>query len=451
MSLVVVGLSHRSAPIPLLERAALPANAVAGLVAAAAGSPHVAEAVVVSTCNRVEVYADVRAFHAGVGELIALLAASADVPVEELGSHVYAHFEDAAVQHLFQVVCGLDSMVVGESQILGQVRGALRTAQRQGAAGGSLGGLVQQALRVGKRAHTETGVDRAAPALVGTGLALTAEVLGSLPGHRALVVGAGSLAGLALAALAKAGVDDVTVLNRGLDRATTLASAVGGRAGRLSTLAEELAAADLVVSCTGATGIVLTEEMVAAALAGRRDRPLAILDLALPRDVDPAAGRLPAVTLVDLEDLGGHLADTGQSAEVDAVRAIVAEEVAAYLARRQADRVAPTVVALRGMAEEVVAGELARFDSRVGELDPLTRAEVERTVRRVVDKVLHAPTVRVKELAEEPAGIAYAEALRTLFDLDPVRYREVVAADVHPVELVDLVEPAPPTTWGGAR
>ncbi len=437
MSLVVVGLSHRSAPVSLLERAAVGPDDLPSAVRTAAGASHVAEAMLVSTCNRVEAYADVRAFHAGVAELTALLAVSAGVPVDEFGPHVYVHYEDAAVQHLFQVVCGLDSMVVGEAQILGQVRDALRTAQEAGAAGRALNDLVQRALRVGKRAHTETGIDRAGSVLVTTGLELAGHALGGLPGRRALVVGAGSLSALAVAALERAGVADVSILNRGAERATTLAATVGGRAGRLDALEAELREADLVVSCTGATGFVLTEEVVARAHAARGGRPLAFLDLALPRDVDPAVLGLPGVTLVGLDELGEMLADRGQAVEVEAVRSIVAEEVASYLATRQAARVAPTVVALRAMADEVVAAELARLDARRPGLDPDLRAETERTVRRVVDKLLHAPTVRVKELAEEPAGLAYAEALHALFDLDPVRYREVVVADLHAVEVAD--------------
>ena len=435
MSLVVVGLSYRSAPVPLLERAAVGPDDLPGVVAAAAGSSHVAEALVLSTCNRVELYADVVAFHAGVGELTALLAATAGVPVDELGPHVYVHYEDAVVQHLFQVACGLDSMILGEAQILGQVRDALRAAQQQGAAGRALNELVQQALRVGKRVHTETGIDQAGSALMSTGLGLAEQAVGSLHGRRALVVGAGSLSALAVASLQRAGLAEIVVLNRDVARARALAGTVGGRAGDLDGLERELATADVVVSCTGATGVLLTADLADRAQAARDGRPLAVLDLALPHDVDPGVGALAGVTLVTLEQLGRALAVRGGTAEVDAVRVIAAEEVAGFLAHRQASRVAPTVVALRAMAEDVVAAELALVDTRRPDLDPAARAEVERTVRRVVDKLLHVPTVRVKELAQDPAGLAYAEALGALFDLDPARYREVVVADSHPVEI----------------
>ena len=441
MSVVVVGLSHRTTPVPLLELVSVGPDDLPAFVAATMTNPHVAEAVVVSTCNRVEVYADVRAFHAGVGEITALLAARAGLPVEDLGPHLYVHFEDRAVQHLFQVVCGLDSMVVGEGQILGQVRDAFKTAKTAEATGRRLGEVMQQALRVGKRAHSETGIDQTGSVLVTSGLEVAEQALGGLAGRRALVVGAGSLSGLVTATLGRAGVAELVLANRGHKRADALARTTGARAVTLDALEEELVAADLVVSCTGATGLLLTDELVRRAHARRDGRPLALVDLAMPRDIDPAVRELPGVTLVDLEDLAQSLVDNGQDVQVEAVRTIVSAEVAAYLAAGQAARVAPTVVALRSMADDVVAAELARFDARSGDLDPAMRAEVERTVRRVVDKLLHAPTVRVKELAAEPSGLAYAEALHLLFDLDPVRYREVAVADVHVVEVDEVEQP----------
>jgi glutamyl-tRNA reductase len=435
MSLVVVGLSHRSAPVDLLEAAAVGREGLPAFVEQAAGSSHVAETVAVSTCNRVELYADVRAFHAGVGELTALLAQQTGRSLEELGPHLYVHYEDAVVQHLYSVVCGLDSMVVGEAQILGQVRDGLAAAQTVGSAGRVLNELFQQALRVGKRAHSETGIDQAGSALVTLGLGVAERALDGLQGRRSLVVGAGSMSSIAATHLARLGLGEVVVVNRTPERAQRLAEQVGGRAASLDRLEQELHEADVVVSCTGAAGFVVAAEAVARAHAARGGRPLFLLDLALPRDVDPQVHGLDRVTLVDLEDLGTLLVEHGHAAEVDAVRAIVSEEVAASLQQRQAERVAPTIIALRQRAAQVVQAELARFDGRRPNLAAEDRAEVEQTVRRVVDKLLHAPTVRVKELATDPAGLAYAEALHALFDLDPVRYREVIAADVHALEV----------------
>ena len=422
MSLLVVGLSHRTASLDVLERAAVDGAAARDLVDELTAGPHVSEAVVLSTCNRVEVLADATRFHGGVAEVGAALCRRIGASLDELGDQLYVHYEDAAVEHLFSVACGLDSMAVGESQILGQLRAALRQLQAEGGAGGALDALLQQALRVGKRAHAETGLDAAGGSLVEASLARAAQVLGDLSTARALVVGAGAMSALVATTLHRAGVGaaggGLVVANRTAERAARLATAVGGRATDLADLAGEVAAADLVVSCTGAVGHVLDAATVAAATTGRGGRPLVLVDLALPRDVDPAAAELPGVHLVGLELLGSDLAGAGTGADLRSVREIVAGEVAAWGAARRAAEVAPTVVALRAQARHVADVELRRLEQRTRGLDPALRAEVERTVHRIVDKLLHTPTVRVKELAEEPEGAGYAAALRALFDLD---------------------------------
>ena len=430
MSVLVVGLSHRSAPVDLLERVALPAEGVTKLLADVLASDHATEALVLSTCNRVEVYAEVDKFHGGLAQVSELLARRAGVDLAELTPHLYVHYEDRAVSHLFSVACGLDSMVVGESQVLGQVRLALRTAQDAGAAGHQLGSLAQQALRVGKRARTETGIDRAGRSLVTAGLEVAGQVLGPLDGTEVLVVGAGAMSALAATVVAQGGAARVVVANRTLERAERVAAAVGGEAVPLDSLPAALASADLVVSCTGAVGHVLDADMLTAAVAGRPDRPLVVLDLALPRDVDPAAHEVAGVTVVDLETLAGALATNEHAADVEATREIVVEEVAAFLGWQRAVSVAPTVVALRDMADSVVRAELVRLTGRLPDLDPHARAEIEQTVTRVVDKLLHAPTVRVKQLAGEPGGQSYADALNKLFGLDPKAVEAVTRADV---------------------
>ncbi|ARQ69372.1 glutamyl-tRNA reductase [Streptomyces marincola] len=435
MTLLVIGLSHRSAPVSLLERAALPEDARGKLLRDAVGTASavvegaaVAEAAVLSTCNRIELYAEADRFHSGVSQLSGLLARHSGVPLEELQPYLYVHYEERAVTHLFGVACGLDSMVVGEGQILGQIKSALAHAQDEQTAGRLLNELFQQALRVGKRAHSETGIDRAGQSLVTFGLQQLVpggDVPGRLRGARALVIGAGSMSSLAATTLARTGVAELVIANRTLERAERLATALGqdglkARAVPINAIsvAAELALADVVVSCTGASGLVLTADAVAHA-RGERDRgDLAILDLAMPRDVEAAVHGLPGVTLVDIESLADASADAPMAADVDAVRRIVGEEAAALCAARRAAHITPTVVALRAMASDVVAAELTRLHGRLPELGDKERGEITRTVRRVVDKLLHAPTVRVKELAGEPGGDQYAAALRQLFDLD---------------------------------
>ena len=430
MSVLVVGLSHRSAPVSLLEKAALSGDAQAKLLADVAATDHAVEALVLSTCNRVEVYADVDKFHGALTDLSELLARHAGVPLESLTPHLYVHYEDRAVAHLFSVVCGLDSMVVGESQIVGQVKQALRLAQGAGTTSRVLSGLMQQALRVGKRARSETGIDRAGRSLVTAGLEQAARELGSLSDREVLVVGAGSMSALATTVASQSGARRVVVANRTLGHAVRLATSVGGAAVELDQLEAALVTADLVISCTGAVGHVIEASLVAAAQRMRSDRPLVLLDLALPRDVDPAVHDIDGVSVVDLETLASTLVDSEHAADVEATRAIVADEVAAFLGWQRASDVAPTVVALRGMAEDVVVAELTRLAGRAPDLDDRTRDEIESTVRRVVDKLLHAPTVRVKEFANEPGGQYYADALSRLFDLDPKEVEAVTRAEL---------------------
>jgi glutamyl-tRNA reductase len=431
MSVLVVGLSHHTAPVPLLEQVALPPHAVGKLIEDIAAAEYVTEAVVLSTCNRLEAYADVAKFHAGVAELSDLIARHCGIPLDSLTPHLYVHYEDRAVQHLFQVACGLDSMVVGETQILGQVKTALRRAQEHGSAGRVLNELFQHALRVGKRAHFETGIDRAGASLVSVGLERAAAIVGELAGRTAVVVGAGSMSALAAATLRRASVAELLIANRTEARAERLAADTGGRAVTLDQVAAAFVAADLVISCTGAAGFVVNLADLAGVLPDRADRPLFVLDLALPRDVDPAVRELPGVTVLDLEGLA-ELTGLGEpvSGEIDHVRRIVAEEIAVFAGMQRAARVVPTVVALRSMAADVVAAELDRLDGRRPALDPALRSEIARTVWRVVDKLLHAPTVRVKELAGQPGAASYPDALRELFNLDQAAVDAVTRPEI---------------------
>jgi glutamyl-tRNA reductase len=426
MSLLAIGLSHRSTPVELLERCVLDHEAVIKLLADLAASDHVDEALVLTTCNRLEVHAEVGKFHGGVQEVSELLAAHTGVDLETLTEHLYVHYEDCAVQHLFAVAAGLESMVVGEQQILGQLRSALTVARGEHTIGRSLGSVADNALRIGKRAHSETDIDRAGRSLVSVGVGLAEQTVGSLAGKTAVVVGAGSMSTLAATELRNRGIGALTIANRTLAHAQRLAAQVDGQAVAMADLDEAIAAADVVVSCTGSVGIVVS----AAALSDRAGRPAFVLDLALPRDVEPAAATLAGVTVADLDSLRVVLEGAAVERDVEAVRRIVTDEVGAYLAKQRADRVAPTVVALRERAQQVVDAELTRLIGRLPDADERVTREIRTTVERVVDKLLHAPTVRVKELAESPGGDSYAEALRELFALDPAATEAVARAAV---------------------
>ncbi|NUR08909.1 MAG: glutamyl-tRNA reductase [Nocardioidaceae bacterium] len=421
MSVLVVGVSHRTAPVSVLEQLTLDAGGVDKLTHAVADADHVLEATVLATCNRVEIYTEVDRFHGSVeavSRLLCDLAARSGGTPEAVVPHLYVHYDDGAVAHLFQVASGLDSMVVGESQILGQVRHALRAGQEAGTIGPALNVLFQQALRVGKRVHAETDIDKAAPSVVSVALERAAEEVGPIEGRRVLVVGAGSMAALSVATVTRLGAGDVVVGNRTEANARRVADQYAARAVPMADLEHELARADVLVSCTGATGVVLPLAVVAAARSGV-STPLAVVDLALPHDVDPAVAELPGVTLIGLSRLAEEVNTGSVAADVTAVREIVTQEVTAFLAARRSATVTPTVVALRTMATGIVDAEVDRLVGRVPDLDPAVRAELEHALRRVADKLLHQPTVRVKELANETGAVSYAAALAELFALDP--------------------------------
>jgi glutamyl-tRNA reductase len=428
MSVLVVGVSHHTAPVAVLEQLALDADGVEKLVRAVAGSENVLEATALTTCNRVEVYAEVDRFHGSVEAVSRLLCDLAGEAPEEVVPHLYVHYDDGAVSHLFHVASGLDSMVVGETQILGQTRGALRLGQELGTVGPALNVLFQQALRVGKRVHAETDVHRAAPSLVSLALERAAGDIGPLTGKNVMVVGAGAMAGLSVATVRRLGAGDVVVASRTEANARRLAEQYDGRAVPLSQVQPELSDVDLLVSCTGATGVVLPLATVAAARVDAT-RPLAVIDLALPHDVDPTVAELPGVSLFGLARLAEDVNEGEGADDVAAVRAIVAEEISAFVTARSSATVTPTVVALRTMATGIVDAEVQRLLSRLPDLDPVVRAEVEQAVRRVADKLLHRPTVRVKELANETGAVSYAAALADLFSLDPDAVEAVTRAE----------------------
>jgi glutamyl-tRNA reductase len=422
VSILVVSVSHKTTPVDVLAAVAMDAPASAKLADALIASEHIDETVVLSTCNRTELYASVSRFHGALDDLTTSLAEYVGMGVAELRGMCAVYYDEGAVAHTFAVASGLDSMVVGENQILGQVKTALTQCQSLGTVGTVLNALFQQAIRVGKRVQSETTIGSAGRSLVSAAYELLAAETGELAGRRVLVVGAGSMASLAARTAAAAGAS-VTCANRTLARAERLAESIGGRAIPLTELDGALSSADVVVTCTGARDLVLgRSELLGTPVRG-------IVDLALPADVSDDVTEL-GITLVNLDRLVAGQLDPASTGEIAAARELVRVEVQDFLAMRRSASVAPTVVALRSMASQVVSAELARLDSRLPALDEHDRSEVHRAVRRVVDKLLHTPTVRVQEFAADPEAVDYAAALRELFALDPQAVAAVMSPEV---------------------
>lgn len=412
MNLLSVGASYRTADIGTLERLTIADGAVPALLQKLVAQPYVGEAVVLSTCNRVEIYAAVTGFHGGLSDVCSVLADESGIPAKELAGHLYVHYDEAAVRHSFRLSAGLDSMVVGEAQILGQIRDAYHAATEADSAGRLLHELMQQTLRVGKRAHSETGIDRAGQTVVSAALDVAAAQLGDLTGRRALVIGAGAMGSLSVATLTRAGVGPLWITNRSAARADRLAEAYGATTVPFDDLDAALAQADLVISATASITPVLTRARLEAAA------PLVVLDLAVPRDVAPDATGVAGVTVIDIDTLAASRRALPAAAETAAVEQIVASEVDHFLGWLRGTDIAPTVAALRTRAEDVVSAEQRKLWSRRAEFTEEQRADISRTLHRVVQQLLHSPTVRVRQLAAEPGGDQYATLLRELFDLD---------------------------------
>lgn len=416
MSVLAVGISHRTAALETLERATVGVEDVPKVLHELQQAPAIDEVMLLSTCNRTEVYAVVETFHGALSAVADVLARNAGVQPEALHDNLYVHYAAAAVEHMFTVASGLDSMVVGETQILGQVRQAYADAREHGTVGSTLHELVQTTLRVGKKVQSSTGLGELGASVVSEALA----AVGSVAGCAAVIVGAGSMGALAASQLRQAGVGRIHVVNRSAENARRVADSVAehgipAAASSLDGLSAAIAAADLVLTCTGSQEVVVD----ASHIAPRAGRPLVLCDLGLPRDVDPAVSDVDGVRIVDLETVRRRGGTASPAKQVAQASGIVLDEVRRYLETQRTGQVTPTVTALRKRAAEVVDAEMLRLDRKLPELDADARDEVQRTVQRVVDKLLHAPTVRVKQLAAGKADLDYADALRELFGLDP--------------------------------
>ncbi|WP_130648484.1 glutamyl-tRNA reductase [Egicoccus halophilus] len=425
MSLLVVGCNHRSADLSLLERLAVPADELPKALKSLVGLEHVQEAVVLSTCNRVEIYASVSRFHPGLQELRGWLAERGDIHPQDLDDLQYSYHDDRAAAHLFAVAAGLDSMVVGERQIAMQVKQSMEAARGEGSARRMLQRLFRQAVRVGRRVRNDTAIARGASSMVDVGIDVATERLGGpIAGRNVLLVGAGKMGGLTASRVVDEGAGHVAVWNRSADKAQRLALRTGGVVVEAGDLECAVASADLVVCTTGAPEPVLDLDLVLAArqqrLAARDASPLVLLDLAMPRNVDPRCEDVAGVEVVDIADVRA-VADRGVTGEVvAAARDIVEEEAARFLAWTRASAVEPTIRDLRRQAEQVRADELDRLAGKLSTLDDRQREAVEALTRGIVNTLLHTPTVRLKELADRTGAHDQADALRDLFALDDV-------------------------------
>jgi glutamyl-tRNA reductase len=419
VSVVVIGLNHRTANLELLERTTVDAARLPKVLHDLCARSHLSEAVVLSTCNRTEAYVIAERFHGGYEDVRDFFSELAILAPEDLVDHLYVHYDDAAVRHLFTVAAGLDSAVLGEGEILGQVADAWSMAREEGSAGASLNLLFRLALEAGKRVRTETAISRGITSVAQAAVAMAAHRLGTLEGRRVLLLGAGEMGeGMGLA-LASAGTGVVVVANLTAAHADALAARVGGRAARLLDLPAELAGADLLLTSTGATSIMVEHGDLETVMASRNGRPLLIVDIAVPRDVDPSAAELGGVTLLDMDDLRRfvEVGLSGRQRAASQARVILDEELERYLAVTSAREVAPLVAAMRERAEQVRQSELERFAGRLDQLDERERAAVEALTKGIVAKLLHEPTVRLKDAAGTAKADRLTDTLRDLFDL----------------------------------
>ncbi|MFI5043335.1 MAG: glutamyl-tRNA reductase [Acidimicrobiales bacterium] len=425
MSVVVVGANHRTAPLALLERMAVSGDRLPKLLSGLAQSEHTSEVVILSTCNRTEVYVIAERFHGAYQEVRDFFADLTFLPPEDFADSLYVHHDDDAVRHLFEVVAGIDSAVPGEHEILGQVRDAWDVARTEGTSRRSLNLLFRHALEVGKRARTETRIAQHVTSVSHAAVIMAGERLGGFAGRKVVLVGAGTIGRGMASFLAQAGVAEIVVANRTIANAVEVVTAahaespgLAARAIGLGDLADHVAASDVLFTATATEDPVIGVDLIRAAVA-ERDEPMLIVDVAVPRDVDPAVADLDGVALLDMatiaEFTGAGIASRRR--EIAAVQVIVDEELDRFVAGSNAREVSPVITAMRQRAEDVRLAELDRFGARLGELPPEQREVVEALTRGIVAKLMHDPTVRLKDAAGSSRGERLADSLRELFDL----------------------------------
>ena len=419
MSIVVLGVNYHTSPVTLLEKVMIPVPAMSEALRVLSNHSDIREVVVLSTCNRTEVYAVAERFHAAHTDILEFLCTTSGLSADEITPHLYSQFDDDAVVHLFEVAAGIDSAVLGETEIVGQVRDAWDFAMKQGTSRSTLNLLFRYALESGKRARTETGISRSTASVAHAAVEMAEEILGTLSGKRVLVVGAGEMGEGVAGALSRAGTESITVLNRTAARAEALAEKIGARVSEFESLETELVEADVVLACTGAGGVIIDHELMTRVRNGV-STPILVVDIALPRDVAASVAELPGVTLRDLD----HLSDWAQrgidkrASEVGQVREIIGEEVKRFLLDQTQRQAAPLVAQLREVVESIRTAEMDRFESSLAAMTPEQRELVESISHGIINKMLHAPSVRLREAAGTPQGERLSAAVRDLFSLE---------------------------------
>lgn len=420
MHLFLLGASHHSASVDLRERIDFARRGIPEALVEVAGATGIAEVVVLSTCNRAEIYTHAETPGPMAQKLAAFMCAFHDVPEPELAPHLYSRQGADVARHLFRVVAGLDSLVVGEPQILGQVKDAFAIASERDFTGAALNRLFHTSFTVGKRVRNETGLGEGAVSVSYAAISLARKIFGDLAGRRALVVGAGEMAELTATHLRSQNVGRIGVANRSAARATVLAAKVDGVAVPWEGITTELTTTDIVLTATGAPRWLLTRGQVADAMRPRRDRPLFMIDIGLPRDVEPSASEVEQVFLYNIDDLQSIVRENlaRRQAQVDRAELMVREEVDAFMRWLRSRGAIPTVVALRKHFEHTRQQELERLAPKLASLPPTARARVEEVTRLLVEKLLSSPTQQLKAAPNEDAVAADADTLSRLFGLD---------------------------------
>lgn len=420
LSLVVIGVNNRTMPLELFERFVISEDAIPKALADVHARRNISEALVLSTCNRTEVYVYAEKFHGAYQDVRDFLAETAGLAPEEFNDYLYAHYEDEAIQHLFSVTCGLDSAIVGENEVVHQIKIAWELAREEDSCGPVVNSAFRRALEVGKKVRTETSISKNTLAIGQACIEMAKRHLDDFKNQEILVVGAGEIGEGIAKALSELQAEHIYFANRNLDRAEELADLVNGQSIPFEEIEKTLERVDVLISSTAASSVVLSQSQLIKIMNIRNGRKLLIVDIAVPRDVDPAVAQIENVTLLDIDALWSFHSQTsltGKEAEIGKAKSIIIEEISRFLEQQSARKVAPLISEFREGAEEIRQIELKRFEARLAGFTDEQRDIIEALTQGILGKILHDPTISLNEAAGSPRGERLADALRELFNL----------------------------------